>query len=289
MSAPLLQVQRLRAALPDARPVLRGVDLVVAAGEVHGLVGESGGGKTMLARAVAGVLPEGVRVTAGRIGFAGQDVLTLPPAQRRALLGRSIAMILQNPSAALNPVLRVERQLAEVLRAQGLSKPQARDAALEWLERVQIREPARVLGQYPDELSGGMCQRIVIAMAFACQPQLIIADEPTTALDVTVQLEVLRLIRRLQRETGVAVLFVTHDLGVVAKLCDRMSVLFAGRVLEGGSVAEVFARPAHPYTAALLAAMPRYDEPERGLHPVPPALIEQLWAETAEADRAAAA
>ncbi len=286
---PLLRVEQVRAALPGGRPVLRGVDLAVAAGEVHGLVGESGGGKTMLARAVAGVLPEGVRVTAGRIGFAGQDVLALPPRSRRALLGHSIAMILQNPSAALNPVLRVERQLAEVLRAQGRSRAEARDTALDWLERVQIRDPARVLGQYPHELSGGMCQRIVIAMAFACQPQLIIADEPTTALDVTVQLEVLRLIRQLQRESGVAVLFVTHDLGVVAKLCDRMSVLFAGRVLECGSVAEVFARPAHAYTAALLAAMPRYDEPERGLHPVPTALVEQLWADTAEADRAAAA
>jgi peptide/nickel transport system ATP-binding protein len=288
MTESILEVRDLHVQIGsgyDSANILRGVNLTIQAGEIRGLVGESGGGKTMVGKAIAGLLPPAAVVSAGGIRFEGRDVLGLPASERRALLGRKIAMILQQPTTALNPVLRIESQITDILRLRlGYSRSDARTRALELLEMVHIRSPQRVLQQYPHELSGGMCQRVVIAIAFAGKPSLIIADEPTTALDVTVQFEILKLIRGLQRRTGVAVLFITHDLGVVARICDSLSVIFAGRILEQGGTDEVFARPDHPYTQALIAASPRFDKPDAGLHPVSPELSARLWREAAAYD-----
>jgi peptide/nickel transport system ATP-binding protein len=288
MTAPVLSISDLHVAIRTGRratPILRGVNLTVPAGKVLGLVGESGGGKTMVGKAITGLLPHAAQITGGSIRFQGRDLITMPEPARRKLLGINISMILQQPSSVLNPVLRIETQMTEFLQRRiGLDRAAARRRALELLGSVQIRSPERVLRQYPHELSGGMCQRIVIAIAFAGKPDLIIADEPTTALDVTVQFEILRLLKQFQENAGVSVLFVTHDLGVVAKICDTVSVIFGGRILEEGSTEQIFTRPAHPYTAALIAASPRYDEPEKGLHPVPRELTAQLWREIAQYD-----
>jgi peptide/nickel transport system ATP-binding protein len=270
----------------QAERVLRGVSLAVEPGEVVGLVGESGAGKSMIGRVLLGVAPGSARVVSGRVRFFADDLLAISERRRRALLGRDIALIPQDPMTALNPVLRIERQLTDVMRLHlSLDRRQARTRALELLDAVHIASPARVLRQYPHELSGGMRQRVLIAIAFACTPKLIIADEPTTALDVTVQRQVLRLMRDMQKSAGSGVLFITHNLGVVAKLCDRVSVLHAGRVVESGPIAAVIDRPQHPYTRALLAATPRYDRPADALVPVPAELTRQLWAEARALDR----
>jgi peptide/nickel transport system ATP-binding protein len=284
----VLAIEDLNVAIEGATVshILRGVSLEVDAGEVRGLVGESGAGKSMLGRAVLGLLPDRARICGGRILFEGRDLLAMPERERRALLGRRIALIPQDPMTSLNPVKRVGAQIATVLRHHlGLSRHQAREKSVELLAEVAIREPRRVLHLYPHEISGGMRQRMLIAMAFACDPALVIADEPTTALDVTVQRQVLQLVERLRLRHGAAVLFVTHDLGVVAKICRSMSVLHAGRVLEDGLTADILARPRHPYTRALLAATPRADRPADALRPVPPALIAELWAEAYRFDR----
>jgi len=270
-----------------AANVLRGVDLALQLGEVRGLVGESGAGKSMLGRAVLGLLPANATVTSGQIAFEGRDLLAMTEAERRNLLGRRIALIPQDPMTSLNPVKRIGAQVERLLRHHlGLSKRAALLRAIELLTEVAIRDPQRVLSLYPHEISGGMRQRVLIAMAFACDPSLVIADEPTTALDVTVQRQVLQLVDRLRQRHGSAVLFVTHDLGVVAKICRSMTVLHGGRVLEEGETADVLLRPRHAYTRALLAATPRADRPADALRPVPPALIEQLWSETHRLDRA---
>jgi peptide/nickel transport system ATP-binding protein len=288
MTATLL-IRHLRVAI-GASNVLRDVSLDVAPGEVRGLVGESGAGKSMLGRAVLGLLPANATITAGSIAFEGRDLMTMTEIERRGLLGRRIALIPQDPMTSLNPVKRVGAQLSALLRHHlGLPKREALARATTLLAEVAIREPRRVLNLYPHEISGGMRQRVLIAMAFACDPALVIADEPTTALDVTVQRQVLQLVERLRKSHGAAVLFVTHDLGVVAKICRSMTVLHAGRVLEEGETVDVLARPRHPYTRALLAATPRADRPAEALRPVPPALIEQLWSEARRFDRVAAA
>ena len=279
-----LTIEALKIAIGDAN-VLRGVSLEVEPGEVRGLVGESGAGKSMLGRAVLGLLPANAAVTSGHIAFEGRDLLAMREAERRSLLGRRIALIPQEPMTSLNPVKRVGAQISSLLRHHlGLSKRAALLRATELLTEVAIRDPARVLSLYPHEISGGMRQRVLIAMAFACNPLLVIADEPTTALDVTVQRQVLQLVERLRRRHGSAVLFITHDLGVVAKICRSMSVLHAGRVLEEGETADVLTRPRHAYTRALLAATPRADRPAETLRPVPPALIEQLWSDARRLD-----
>ncbi|MGA9330752.1 MAG: ABC transporter ATP-binding protein [Bradyrhizobium sp.] len=279
-----LTVDGLKVAIGNAN-VLRGVSLEVEPGEVRGLVGESGAGKSMLGRAVLGLLPANAIITSGRIAFEGRDLLKMREAERRGLLGRRIALIPQDPMTSLNPVKRVGAQIGSLLRHHlGLSKRAALLRATELLTEVAIRDPQRVLSLYPHEISGGMRQRVLIAMAFACDPSLVIADEPTTALDVTVQRQVLQLVERLRRRYGSAVLFITHDLGVVAKICRSMTVLHAGRVLEEGETADVLARPRHAYTRALLAATPRADRPAETLRPVPPALIEQLWSEARRLD-----
>ena len=282
--SPILEIENLCISI-GSTPILRGVDLQLETGKILGLVGESGGGKTMVCKAILDILPESAKVTAGAIRFEGKDLLTMAKRERRGLLGPSISMILQNPMTALNPAYRIEDQVTDVLRLHmGASKSGARLRVLERLAAVHIRDPERVMRLYPHELSGGMCQRVVIAIAFACEPKLIIADEPTTALDVTVQHQILRLIRDLQRNTGTSVLFITHDLGVVAKVCDTVSVIYAGRILESGPVGQIFSSQHHAYTEALMNAAPRYDRPDTALHPVPASLHEQLARETAAWD-----
>jgi peptide/nickel transport system ATP-binding protein len=284
-----LSIDGLKVAIGDAN-VLRGISLEVEPGEVRGLVGESGAGKSMLGRAVLGLLPANATIRSGQIAFEGRDLLAMREAERRGLLGRRIALIPQDPMTSLNPVKRVGAQIGSLLRHHlGLSKRAALSRATELLIEVAIREPERVLSLYPHEISGGMRRRVLIAMAFACDPSLVIADEPTTALDVTVQRQVLQLVERLRRSHGSAVLFITHDLGVVAKICRSVTVLHAGRVLEEGETADVLMRPRHAYTRALLAATPRADRPAEALRPVPPALIEQLWSEARRLDRSGAA
>ncbi len=287
MTAPRLAIEALSAiSLRDGnRPILRRVSLAVATGEVHGLVGESGAGKSTIAKAILGIIPSQVKVTDGRIGFEGRDLLSLLPKDLRAVLGRDIALVPQDPSTALNPSRLIDAQMTDGLRLKrGLSAKQARLRAHALLEEVQIRDPKRVLGSYPHQLSGGMRQRVLIAAAFGLEPKLVIADEPTTALDVTVQKQILRLIRSLQERHGTSVLFVSHDLGVVAKICDRLTVLYMGKVMEQGSTADVLAAPRHPYTKALLAANPRYDRPDTGLEPTSPEVIAALRAEIAAFD-----
>ena len=278
-----LEIKDLHLAIVAQRArlsILRGVDLTVSPGEVHGLVGESGAGKTMVSKAVLGILPGAAKITRGRLYFDGQDLAGLGERARRALLGRGMSMIPQDPMTALNPVLRIDRQMTDLLRLHlGLDRAGAGAAALELLERVHIRQPERVLRQYPYELSGGMRQRVLIAMAFGCRPRLIVADEPTSALDVTVQRQILRLIKQLQQTAGSAILFISHDLGVVSKICDRVSVIHSGRILECADVGDLFAAPSHAYTRALLRATPRYDLPGEALEPVPAELTARLRAE----------
>ena len=279
-ATPALQISDLHVDIrrgPTWLPILRGVNLSVAPGCIHALVGESGGGKSMVAKAATGVLPQAARISGGSICIDGQDVTHWSENQWRSLRGGAVSMVLQDPMTALNPVRRIGAQMADVLRVH--TDGTDIDATLiRLLEQVQLREPQAVLKAYPHQLSGGMRQRVVIAMAWACRPRLIICDEPTTALDVTVQKQVLRLIHRLAGE-GQGVLLVTHDMGVVAKLCQSLSVIHAGRILEEGSVADVFAQPQHAYTQALLAATPRFDRPEVKLMPVDDGLIDRLNAQ----------
>ncbi|HZP21349.1 MAG TPA: ABC transporter ATP-binding protein [Bauldia sp.] len=289
MSGPVLDISDLHVALGgrSPRPLLRGVSLAIAPGEVRGLVGESGAGKSMIARAVFGMLPGGARITRGRIAFAGRDLGTMPVAERRALLGAQIALIPQDPMTSLNPVKRIGDQIGTLLRLKlGLDRTARRETAVALLADVAIRDPRRVVELYPHELSGGMRQRILIAMAFAASPRLVIADEPTTALDVTVQRQILRLIHDLQHRLGSAVLFVTHNFGLVAKLCQRVTVLYAGRVVEEGATAALLAEPRAAYTRALLAATPRLDRPAEALAPLPRTLTDTLVAEARAYDAA---
>jgi len=267
--------------------LLRSVGLHVKPGEVRGLVGESGAGKTMIGKTIFDILPRAVAVVEGSVRLGGEDLLALPEGKRRKLIARTSALIPQDPLTALNPVRRIESQITDRLTAiLGQSKKAARDRALTLLEEVHINDPERVLASYPHQLSGGMRQRVLIAAAFAAEPKLIVADEPTTALDVTVQKQILRLIAEMQRRHGTALLFVTHDLGVVAKICQNVTVLFGGKVVEDTDVKGLFAHPAHPYTAALIGATPRYDRPEESLLPVPASVIEDTHREIAAADAA---
>lgn len=273
---PVIDIRNLTAGT-RAGPILRNVSLSVNAGEVMALVGESGAGKSTIAKAVLGILPSGIRVSSGQILFEGEDLLNMPPAKLRELLGVRIALIPQDPLTSLNPARRIGDQLTDGLRLRArMSRADARGRALELLNDVHIHEPERVMARYPHELSGGMRQRVLIAQAFSLNPHVIIADEPTTALDVTVQKQVLRLIREMQRLHKTTLLFVTHDLGVVAQICDRMTVLYGGKVLEQGATADILSNPQHAYTRALLAASPRYDKPEQSLKPVPESLIAEL-------------
>ncbi|GAA6200115.1 ABC transporter ATP-binding protein [Aquicoccus sp. SU-CL01552] len=280
-----LTIENLNAMVGPA-PILRDVSLSVEAGEVRGLVGESGAGKSMIGKAILGTLPGAIRITSGRILLDGEDLQAMCPRDRRRVIGAKAALIPQDPLTALNPSRRVGPQITDrLVDILGWMKSDAGHRAEELLDEVSIPEPERVMRAYPHELSGGMRQRILIASAFAAEPRLIIADEPTTALDVTVQKQILKLIRQMQARHGTALLFVTHDLGVVSKICQSLSVLFGGKVLEDTSVGDFFARPAHPYSAALLAATPKYTDPEASLTPVPETVIEAVQAEIEAHDR----
>lgn len=265
--------------------LLRSVSLSVSVGEVRGLVGESGAGKSMIGKAVLGILPRAVEVAGGEIWLDGQNLLALPVAQRRQVIGAKAALIPQDPLTALNPSRRIGPQITDrLVDILGWARNRAEARALELLEEVQIADPARVMRSYPHELSGGMRQRILIASAFAAEPKLIVADEPTTALDVTVQKQILRLIKGMQERHGTALLFVTHDLGVVSKVCQTISVLYAGLMVEDSPTAAFYAGPRHAYSRALLAATPKYTDPLGSLTPVPEAVIAAVRAEVAAAD-----
>jgi peptide/nickel transport system ATP-binding protein len=280
-----LSIRNLSVRLKGGPPLLRRVSLDVAAGEVRGLVGESGAGKSMIGKAVLGILPPSVEITGGQIVLDGTDLLTLPLKDRRRRIGATCALIPQDPLTALNPSHRIGPQITDrLVDILGWTRADANARASALLEEVQIPNPDRVLRSYPHELSGGMRQRILIASAFAAEPKLIVADEPTTALDVTVQKQILRLIAGMQARHGTALLFVTHDLGVVSKVCQNLSVLYAGMVVEDSTVADFFAAPRHAYSAALLAATPKYTDPAAGLNPVPDAVIDAVRAEVAAFD-----
>jgi len=259
-----------------------GLNLDVAAGSTVGIVGESGSGKSVTSLAALGLLGKrGVHVS-GEVRFDGQDLLSMSEEELRALRGRDVAMIFQDPMSSLNPVLTVGRQITEILeRHRGMSGRQAKERAAELLAQVGIADGASRLRSYPHQLSGGMRQRVMIAMALACEPRLLIADEPTTALDVTISAQILDLLRRLVKDTQTALVLITHDLGVVAGLCDEVHVMYSGRIVESADRRTLFAQPAHPYTTGLLASVPRLDQP-RGLPllPIPGSPSDTLpWSE----------
>ncbi len=280
MSAPVLSVRALRTTFATPRGAVAAVDDVsfdLHQGEVLGLVGESGSGKSITLRSVMRLVPPPGRVT-GEVIWQGRDLLTLDPPALRRVRGGEIAMIFQEPMTALNPVLPVGLQITENLQAHtGLTAAQRQRRAVELFDLVGIPGAARRLGDYPHQFSGGMRQRVMIAIALASNPRLLLADEPTTALDVTIQDQILKLILDLRRDLGMSVIFVTHDLGVVAATCDRIAVMYAGRLIETGSVAGVFARPAHAYTRGLLGSVPRAGAeraPLLSIEGTPPALAD---------------
>lgn len=239
---------------------LNGVSFDVFAGRTLGIVGESGCGKSITAASIMNLLPQPYgKVVDGEIMFEGQDITKLDEMGRCALRGKDISMIFQDPMTALNPVVKVGKQIEEVYLLHSkkyTDAPSRRQAALEMFKKVGISEPEKRLDVYPHELSGGMRQRVMIAMALACEPKVLIADEPTTALDVTIQAQILELMKRMQDELGMAIIFITHDLGVVAEMCDDVAVMYAGNIVEKGDVYQIFGKPSHPYTQGLLASMP---------------------------------
>ncbi len=257
---PVIAVEGLEVAIDVPYGRLHAVSEVsfeVRAGETLCLVGESGCGKTMSALAIMRLLPHGARARARRMAFEGQDLLAMNEAEMARLRGNRIGMIFQDPLTALNPVYRVGAQLEEVYRRhRSATKREARDRALHLLDRVGIMAPRLRLDQYPHELSGGLRQRIMIAMMLMCEPRLLIADEPTTALDLTVQVQILQLLARLQRESNLALILITHNLGVVSRIADRVAVMYGGQIVETGTSVEIFASPLHPYTQGLLACLP---------------------------------
>ena len=262
MTAPLLDIRNLQLGVAPGRgtprPLLRGVSFQIMPGEAYGLVGESGSGKSVTSLAVMGLLKKPLAVSGGEILFKGQNLLALPKREMRRLRGNRIAMIFQEPMTALNPLSTVGRQIAEMfVLHQGKSWNEAQKLAVDALASVRVPNPDRRAKNYPHQMSGGLRQRVMIAMALACDPDLLIADEPTTALDVTVQAEVLRLIKDLCAERGTAVLFISHDLGVVASTCERVGVMYAGCLVEENETRALFADPRHEYTRGLLGALPR--------------------------------
>ena len=257
---PLLEIENLTVEFKTGSGAFRAVDqvsLTVDTGEVLAIVGESGSGKSVSMLAVMGLLPWTARVTADRMVFDGQNLLTMTPKERRKITGKDIAMIFQEPSTSLNPCFTVGYQLTEALATHlDMDKPARRKRAVELLAAVGIPAPEQRLASFPHQLSGGMNQRVMIAMAIACNPKLLIADEPTTALDVTIQAQILELLVRLQKDTGMGLVLITHSMGVVAETAERVSVQYAGQKVEEQNVADLFADPHHPYTAALLSALP---------------------------------
>ncbi|OAN32876.1 hypothetical protein A4X17_15990 [Plantibacter sp. H53] len=259
-----LHVERLSIAYGGAAPSVQDVSLRVGPGEIVGVIGESGSGKSSIALAMMGLLPDSATVTASRLDVAGTDMQGATERDWSGLRGARASMVFQEPMSALNPCMRIGAQIAEVLRIHGIAdKRQARARALEILHLVRMPDAERRLGYYPHQLSGGQRQRVVIAIAVAAGPTLLVADEPTTALDVTVQAQILELLRTLRDETGMGVLFISHDLGVIGQLCERVAVMYRGRIVETGRAERVLADPQHPYTRALLESIPRPSVPVR--------------------------
>jgi oligopeptide/dipeptide ABC transporter ATP-binding protein len=280
MNAPILEVRDLHVRIATRRGVVRAVDGVsfdVSRGEAVGLVGESGSGKSMTLRAILGVLPPEARATAGQIVLDGTDLLQLNQASLSRMRGPKISMIFQEPMSALNPVMRVGWQIAEGPQVHlGYNRSRAAERALELMRRVGIPDPERRFRAYPHEFSGGMRQRVMIAIALACEPEIILCDEPTTALDVTIQDQILRLLARLCRESGVSLVFVTHDLPVVAQICQQIAVMYGGQLVERGDVRDVLLDPRHPYTLGLVRSAPDFEYVRESLLPIPgapPSLI----------------
>jgi len=309
----LLEVSGLSTQYVGARGtrVTRAVDDVsftLEAGKTLGIVGESGSGKTTLALTLMRLLPPGARIASGSMRFEGEDLLDKSDTEMRAIRGKRMAMILQDPMASLNPLFTVGDQIAETLRAhEGMSRRGAWARARELLASVNIAAPERRVGEYPHQLSGGMRQRVVGAIAISCGPRLLIADEPTTSLDVTIQAQYLKLLREIQREHGLALIFITHNLGIVARMCDQVAVMYAGRLVEAGPVRTIFNAPAHPYTRALIESIPRFGDttarltaiegqppdptalpPGCAFHPRCPLVIERCRAEAPPETRVAA-
>jgi dipeptide transport system ATP-binding protein len=270
---PLLEIQNLSVEFPTSSGVLRAVDgvsLTLDEGEILGVVGESGSGKSVTMLALMGLVAYPGRVQADRLAFAGRDLLDISDGERRQLTGKDVAMIFQEPTTSLNPCFTIEFQLTETLRLhEGMDGKAARRRAIELLDQVGIPAPEGRLKAYPHQLSGGMNQRVMIAMAIACNPKLLIADEPTTALDVTIQAQILDLLLSLQRERGMALVLITHNMGVVAETAQRVMVMYAGQIMEERDAASLFEAPQHPYTAALLAALPERSVGDHRLATIP--------------------
>jgi peptide/nickel transport system ATP-binding protein len=309
--APLLEVRNLRVEFPTRRGTLLAIDDIsfdIAPGEVLGVVGESGAGKSLTGAAIIGLLEPPGRIASGEIVLEGQRIDNLPHEQMRAIRGRKIGAIFQDPLTSLNPLYTVGRQLTETIQTHlGVSSQEARARAIRLLQETGIPAAEARIDQYPHQFSGGMRQRVVIALALAAEPKLIVADEPTTALDVSIQAQIIALLKRLCREHGAAVMLVTHDMGVIAETCDRVAVMYAGRIVEVGPVQDVIHGPAHPYTAGLMGSIPSMDgERERLLqiegamprltaippgcafHPRCPQAIERCRVERPELEAAAA-
>ena len=254
---PVLEVRDLEVSFGETR-VLRGVSFDLEAGQTFGVVGESGCGKSMTGFALMGMLPNGGAITQGSIQFEGQDLAQFTPREWLPLRGEKIALVMQDPFTSLNPMMRIGDQIREALRLhQALSRDQAWKQAVEMLDRVGVPVPESSARKFPHQMSGGQRQRVVLAMAFACKPTVLIADEPTTALDVTLQAQILRLIQELKEQVGTAVMLISHDIGVIGTLASRIGVFYAGRIVESGTAEDVLRRPQHPYTRALLNALPR--------------------------------
>jgi peptide/nickel transport system ATP-binding protein len=272
--AQLLEVTNLRTEFKTAAGTIRavdGVDLSVGKGETLGIVGESGCGKSITSLSIMQLLPKGLgKVAAGEVRFNGENMLDFSERKMRSIRGNEMAMIFQEPMTSLNPVFKIGKQIAESARYHhGVSKHKAKDMAVDMLTKVGIPRPEKVAASYPHELSGGMRQRVMIAMAMVCNPKLLIADEPTTALDVTIQAQILDLMRELQKSEGTSILMITHDLGVVAEMCDRVVIMYAGQVVEETDVKTLFKEPKHPYTQSLLASLPQLNSDQERLASIP--------------------
>jgi oligopeptide/dipeptide ABC transporter ATP-binding protein len=280
-TGPLLEVRDLHVQIGTRRGTVRAVDGVsfeVPRGEAMGLVGESGSGKSMTLRAILGVLPPEARVTSGQILLDGQDLVPLRQSDLNRIRGPKMSMIFQEPMSALNPVMRVGSQIAEGPKVHlGVRRAKAAEMALDLMRRVGIPDPERRFRAYPHEFSGGMRQRVMIAIALACEPEIILCDEPTTALDVTIQDQILRLLAKLCRESGVSLVFVTHDLPVVAQVCQQLAVMYGGKLVESGPVRDLLHEPCHPYTLGLVRSAPDFDDVRESLVPIPGSPPSLIW------------
>ena len=282
MSEPLLSIEKLKTEFHTQDGVVRAVDgvsLDISPGDTLGIVGESGCGKSVTQLSFLGLIPSPPgRIAGGRALFKGRNLLEMKPSELRKIRGNDISVIFQDPMTSLNPFLRISRQMTEGLEThRGMSRAEALARAIDLLRKVGIPSPEKRVHSFPHQFSGGMRQRVMIAMALACDPALLIADEPTTALDVTIQAQILELLKEVQKDTGTAIIMITHDLGVVAGMCSRIAVMYAGRIVEKAATPDLFARPLHPYTYALLQSIPRLDKTEKGrlfsISGLPPDLI----------------